>query len=54
LAIANAHSYKDIAAALSGRGSLRPPGLELRDRAAHHEQPAKHFQMQEIGLREGL
>jgi hypothetical protein len=28
--------------------------LELRNRAAHHEQRAKHFQLQEIRLREGL
>jgi hypothetical protein len=28
--------------------------LELRDQAVHHEQRAKHFQMQEIRLREGL
>ena len=28
--------------------------LEMRDRAAHHEQRAMHFQMQEIRLREGL
>ena len=28
--------------------------LELRDRAAHHEQRAKHFQLEEIKLREGL
>jgi hypothetical protein len=26
----------------------------LRDRAAHHEQRAKHFQLQEIRLREKL
>jgi hypothetical protein len=28
--------------------------LNLRDKAAHHHQRAKHFQMQEIRLREGL
>jgi hypothetical protein len=28
--------------------------LKLRDQAAHHEQRAKHFQLQEIRLREGL
>jgi len=28
--------------------------LKLRDQAAHHEQRAKHFQVQEIKLREGL
>ena len=28
--------------------------LELRDRATHHEQRAKHFQLREIRLREGL
>jgi hypothetical protein len=27
--------------------------LLMRDRAAHHEQRAKHFQLQEIKLREG-
>ena len=28
--------------------------LELRDRAAQHEHRAKHFQLEEIRLREGL
>jgi hypothetical protein len=28
--------------------------LNLRDKAAHHEQRAKYFQVQEIKLREGL
>jgi hypothetical protein len=28
--------------------------LKMRDRAVHHEQRAKHFQLQEIKLREGL
>jgi hypothetical protein len=28
--------------------------LKLRDQSAHHEQRAKHFQLQEIRLREGL
>ena len=28
--------------------------LELRDRSAQHEHRAKHFQLEEIRLREGL
>jgi hypothetical protein len=28
--------------------------LKLHDPAAHHEQRAKHFQLEEIKLREGL
>jgi len=28
--------------------------LDLRDRAAQHEHRAKHFQLEEIRLREGL
>lgn len=45
---------EDSAAPLPDGGSLGRTALELRDRATHHEQRAKHFQLREIRLREGL
>jgi hypothetical protein len=44
----------DSAAALRQAEAHGRQALRLRDQAAHHEQRAKHFQLQEIRLREGL